>query len=65
MWYSVGRFFIEGLRTDSLMFEGYKAAQIVSVALFAIGLIIYIVNGRGSKFERLYKEEDNVSDIKF
>lgn len=37
--YSVGRFFIEGLRTDSLMFMGLRAAQIVSL----IGIVIWIV----------------------
>ena len=65
MWYSLGRFFIEGLRTDSLIFEGFKVAQIVSALLFIIGLIIVISRGRGSKFENLYKEEDKINDIKF
>ena len=37
--YSIGRFFIEGLRTDSLMIMGLRAAQIVSLA----GVIIWIV----------------------
>lgn len=35
--YSAGRFFIEGLRTDSLMFFGLKTAQLISLALIAIG----------------------------
>ena len=29
IWYGIGRFFIEALRTDSLMFFGLKIAQIV------------------------------------
>ena len=37
--YSIGRFFIEGLRTDSLMFFGLRTAQFVSL----IGIIIWIV----------------------
>ncbi|TWT00083.1 prolipoprotein diacylglyceryl transferase [Planomicrobium sp. CPCC 101079] len=43
IWYSVGRFFIEGMRTDSLVANGLRAAQIVSVIaiVLAIGLIIY------------------------
>jgi phosphatidylglycerol:prolipoprotein diacylglycerol transferase len=65
MWYSLGRFFIEGLRTDSLMFNDFKVAQVVSVALFVIGLIITVAKGRGSKFEGLYKESDIVNEIKF
>lgn len=65
MWYSVGRFFIEGLRTDSLMFGEYKVAQIVSVVLFVIGLIIVVRKLRGSKFEGLYTEEEQADAIKF
>ena len=41
--YSLGRFFIEGLRTDSLMFFGLKIAQIVSLIGIIIGTIIIFV----------------------
>ncbi|MBB5173436.1 prolipoprotein diacylglyceryl transferase [Texcoconibacillus texcoconensis] len=44
IWYSVGRFFIEGMRTDSLMmFDVLRTAQVMSVLLIigAIGLLIY------------------------
>lgn len=44
IWYSIGRFFIEGMRTDSLMVTDFlRAAQMLSVALVigAIALIIY------------------------
>jgi phosphatidylglycerol:prolipoprotein diacylglycerol transferase len=64
MWYSVGRFFIEGLRTDSLMFSGLRVAQIVSVILFAVGLLMLILKGRGSKFENMYNEEE-LDEIRF
>ena len=37
--YSVGRFFIEGLRTDSLMFFGLRTAQLTSLALIVIGIV--------------------------
>lgn len=59
MWYSVGRFFIETSRTDSLMFGGFKVAQVVSVILFIIGLILIIVQARKGHFEDLYSEEGN------
>lgn len=36
--YSVGRFFIEGLRTDSLMFMGMRTAQLLSLTLIVIGI---------------------------
>lgn len=41
--YSAGRFWIEGLRTDSLMFMGMRTAQIVSVLTIVIGFIAYFV----------------------
>lgn len=40
--YSVGRFFIEGLRTDSLMFFGLRIAQIVSLAGIVAGIVVII-----------------------
>lgn len=64
MWYSVGRFFIEALRTDSLMLGGFKVAQIVSIALFVIGLIIFMILSRKGKFEDLYTEARG-SEIQF
>lgn len=65
MWYSLGRFFIEALRTDSLMVGDFKIAQIVSVVLFVGGLFLFISKSRGSKFEGLYKEEEQMDAIKF
>lgn len=59
MYYSVGRFFIESLRTDSLMLGGFRVAQIVSVALFFIGLIAFMILSRKGRFEDLYNEEQN------
>lgn len=40
--YSVGRFFIEGLRTDSLMFMGLRVAQLISIVGIIIGIILII-----------------------
>ncbi|HHS4399538.1 TPA: prolipoprotein diacylglyceryl transferase [Staphylococcus aureus] len=43
-WYSIGRFFIEGLRTDSLMLtSNIRVAQLVSIflILISISLIVY------------------------
>jgi len=42
MWYSVGRLFIEYLRTDSLMLGKFKVAQLVSIAMFLCGLVYFI-----------------------
>ena len=37
--YSMGRFWIEGLRTDSLMFGSLKIAQIISLGAIAAGIL--------------------------
>ena len=42
MWYSIGRLFIEYLRTDSLMIGKFKVAQLVSIILFLFGLIFFV-----------------------
>lgn len=39
--YSLARFFIEGLRTDSLMFGPFRVAQLISVALILLGIFLY------------------------
>lgn len=62
MWYGFGRFFIERLRSDSLLIGGFKVAQLVSIMLFVIGAFAFMILSRRSKFENLYNEEnaDNV-----
>ena len=57
IYYSIGRFFIESMRTDSLMIGGFKMAQVISVILFIIGIIIIIKNSRKEKFEDLYNND--------
>lgn len=39
--YSVGRFIIEGLRTDSLMIGPFRIAQVISIVLIGFGVGIY------------------------
>ncbi|MDO4465944.1 MAG: prolipoprotein diacylglyceryl transferase [Bacillota bacterium] len=39
IWYGVIRFFIEGLRTDSLMIGPLKMAQCISIAFIVIGVL--------------------------
>lgn len=43
IFYSVERFFVEGLRTDSLMIGPLRQAQVLSLALIAGCIIIYII----------------------
>ncbi|GAB6158366.1 prolipoprotein diacylglyceryl transferase [Desulfotomaculum varum] len=44
--YSLGRFFIEGFRTDSLMLGPLRAAQVLSILLMAVAIIGYVYLGR-------------------
>lgn len=45
IWYGIGRFFIEGLRTDSLYFGIFRVSQLVSIGFIFIGVIgiIYMI----------------------
>ncbi|MBU3093882.1 prolipoprotein diacylglyceryl transferase [Clostridium sp. CF011] len=42
--YSLGRFFIEGLRTDSLMFGDLRVAQLISLVGIALWVIFLAIN---------------------
>ena len=42
MLYSLERFLVEGLRTDSLMIGGLKQAQVISAVIFAFSFAAYI-----------------------
>ncbi len=58
IFYSFARFFIEGLRTDSLLFFGLRQAQIISIILLLVGLIgLIIIHFKGKPFTLLSKEE--------
>ncbi|HEC2172284.1 TPA: prolipoprotein diacylglyceryl transferase [Staphylococcus delphini] len=64
IWYSIGRFYIEGLRTDSLMLtETIRIAQAVSIVSIIIG-VVFIVWRRLKKDVPLYRDV-NVLDWPF
>ncbi|MGE6488973.1 prolipoprotein diacylglyceryl transferase [Paenisporosarcina sp. NPDC076898] len=57
IWYSVGRFFIEGMRTDSLYLIGeLRTAQVVSIATVVVALIIIIYRRLTIKEPVRYKD---------
>lgn len=64
MWYSLGRIFIESMRTDSLMLGNFRVAQIVSIILFIIGLYLTFIRKNGTRLQNLYKKE-NEDEIRF
>jgi len=41
--YSIARFFIEGLRLDSLYWGNLRAAQVISLVLIALGILLFVV----------------------
>ena len=44
IWYGIGRFLIEGLRTDSLYLGNIRISQLVSIILIIIGIIGIFIN---------------------
>lgn len=55
IWYGMGRFFIEGLRTDSLYLGSFRVSQIVSIILIIIGIVGIILS-----FKKGVKHEKNL-----
>ncbi len=53
MWYGFGRFFIEGLRTDSLMLGNFRVSQLVAAGSFFIALILMLYKFHRIKDARL------------
>lgn len=43
MWYGMGRFFIEGLRSDSLYIGNFRVSQLVSILIVVIGIVLNTV----------------------
>lgn len=73
-WYGFGRFFIEGLRTDSLYFmksvfgETIRVSQVVGALCFIFGIIFMIICSRRAKdraldneaYDRVYSSEHDL-----
>lgn len=58
VWYSVGRFFIEGIRTDSLYVIGeLRAAQLVSVMAIVTAAVIFIIRRYIQKVDVNYQDD--------
>ena len=49
MWYGIGRFFIEGLRTDSLYLGVFRISQLVSIVLISVGIVGVVYSIRGDR----------------
>lgn len=59
IWYSVGRYFIEGLRTDSLMLtETLRMAQMISIVLIIGSIILIIYRRKAGLSKERYLEKN-------
>jgi len=47
--YGIVRFFVEGLRTDSLMFLGFRVSQVLSLVGVLVGTILFFLNRKYGK----------------
>ncbi|MBD1381448.1 prolipoprotein diacylglyceryl transferase [Metabacillus arenae] len=59
IWYSIGRFFIEGMRTDSLMLESLRIAQVMSIGLIVIALALIIYRRMSGQAKTRYLDSSN------
>ena len=62
--YGIIRFFIEISRTDALLILGFKIAQIVSIIMIIIGIIILAKNKKKGRFEDLYNDTNNLDNLR-
>lgn len=59
IWYSIGRFFIEGMRTDSLMLtESLRMAQVISLTIIAFAIILLIIRRMKGYANKRYLDAD-------
>jgi phosphatidylglycerol:prolipoprotein diacylglycerol transferase len=60
IWYSIGRFFIEGMRTDSLMLTStLRMAQMISIALVVVAIAILIYRRKAGLADLRYQDQKN------
>lgn len=59
IWYSIGRFFIEGMRTDSLMLTSHlRMAQVISIVIILISILLIVFRRmKGYSSERYLSTE--------
>lgn len=48
-WYGFGRFFIEGMRDDSLMLGSFRVSQILAFVLFAASIVLIVIGSKKAK----------------
>lgn len=56
-WYSIGRYFIEGMRTDSLYGGALRAAQVVSIVAIVGAVVFFVVRRYVQKVQTTYQDD--------
>ncbi|MGL5915494.1 MAG: prolipoprotein diacylglyceryl transferase, partial [Culicoidibacterales bacterium] len=57
IWYSVGRFFIEGLRTDSLyIIPGLRTAQVISIIIIIAATLFIVIRRKKQWHMQTYQD---------
>lgn len=60
IWYSIGRYFIEGMRTDSLyVVANLRAAQLLSVILIIVAIALIIYRRKKGLSDKTYQGKKN------
>lgn len=60
IWYSIGRFFVEGMRTDSLMLTEYlRIAQTISIFLIVLSIVLIIYRRKTGLAKDRYLDPTN------
>ncbi|WP_141604102.1 prolipoprotein diacylglyceryl transferase [Terrilactibacillus laevilacticus] len=57
IWYSIGRYYVEGLRTDSLMLTSQlRMAQVISIVLIIVSLVLIIYRRKKGYAQVKYRD---------
>jgi phosphatidylglycerol:prolipoprotein diacylglycerol transferase len=60
IWYSIGRYFIEGMRTDSLMLTAHlRMAQMISIVLIVAAIAIIAIRRKNHLADMHYLDQSN------
>ena len=52
IWYGIVRFFIESLRTDSLMLGQFRMAQVISISMIILGIVIILLSKKNNYYNK-------------
>jgi len=65
IWYSIGRFFVEGMRTDSLMLTDFlRMAQVISIGLILLAVVLWIYRRMKGLSAIRYLDDENMKQSK-